>query len=494
MAVQAERVLSKDDILARYLNTVYMGDSMFGVEAASPVVLPKPPSSSPCRRPPCWPGCCRPRASTRPAPTPRRPRAAATCPRPHGDVPHGHSRRGGQGPGRERQWSIPRPGWRPLPVLPGLPPDLPPEVRKGYSPNIVYRREPADRDHPRPPSPGAAQNIRDDRRCRQAQGPRGGAGVGRAADRITSAPWSAAHWDDSKVNLALGRLGGGSGRQAGSSFKPFVLARAFEPAHRPTRRYSAPSCITPRGFDKPGLQLRAAAATASVDLRTATEKSINTVFAQLIVDVGIKQTAELAKRLGITSIDLEQAGSTAGSPSAPRRSRRSTWPRPSACSPTTACGPSPTPVLTITDRDGDVLEDNTQSRPDQAGARGIVADNVTNVLTGRDRRRHRHRGRHRPPGGRQDRHVRGCQNAWFVGYTPMLSTAVWMGYTDRATSRCGGPRRRLRGRRHLAGPHLARLHGRSHEGRRTAAVLAPRPRCPAGPSMRPRPESWPRSD
>src|SRR5690606_19319817 len=35
-------------------------------------------------------------------------------------------------------------------------------------------------------------------------------------------------FDDSSVNLALGSLGGGSGRQAGSSFKPFVLARALE--------------------------------------------------------------------------------------------------------------------------------------------------------------------------------------------------------------------------------------------------------------------------
>src|SRR5438445_9963223 len=55
-------------------------------------------------------------------------------------------------------------------------------------------------------------------------------------------------WNESKVNLALGKLGGGSGRQAGSSFKPFVLARAFEAGVSPNKTYSAPSCITPRGF------------------------------------------------------------------------------------------------------------------------------------------------------------------------------------------------------------------------------------------------------
>src|SRR5207244_9238057 len=35
IAAQIERVLSKDEILAKYLNTVYMGDSVFGVQAAA---------------------------------------------------------------------------------------------------------------------------------------------------------------------------------------------------------------------------------------------------------------------------------------------------------------------------------------------------------------------------------------------------------------------------------------------------------------------------
>ena len=143
------------------------------------------------------------------------------------------------------------------------------------------------------------------------------------------------------MNLALGRLGGGSGRQAGSSFKPFVLARAFEAGVSPNKVYSAPSSITPRGFTAPVSNYEGGA-YGSANLYKAIEKSINTVFVQLIVDVGIKQTAELAKRLGITSIDLTSR-STAASPSAPRRSRRSTCRRPSACSAPGACGPSPRP-------------------------------------------------------------------------------------------------------------------------------------------------------
>src|ERR1044071_10093368 len=42
IAAQVERVLTKDEILAKYLNTVYMGDSVFGVEAAAQSYFKKP--------------------------------------------------------------------------------------------------------------------------------------------------------------------------------------------------------------------------------------------------------------------------------------------------------------------------------------------------------------------------------------------------------------------------------------------------------------------
>ena len=39
------------------------------------------------------------------------------------------------------------------------------------------------------------------------------------------------------------------------------------------------------------------------------------------------------------------------------------------------------------------------------------------------------------PGGRQDRHDRQLhRDAWFVGYTPTLSTAVWIGYPNAQRS------------------------------------------------------------
>ncbi len=41
--------------------------------------------------------------------------------------------------------------------------------------------------------------------------------------------------------MALGRLGGGSGRQPGSAFKPIVLALAYELGAAPTDLVEAPA-------------------------------------------------------------------------------------------------------------------------------------------------------------------------------------------------------------------------------------------------------------
>ena len=85
----------------------------------------------------------------------------------------------------------------------------------------------------------------------------------------------------SQVNLALGACpegyeapaegpicmaGGGTGRQPGSAFKPFTLAKAFEEGIGPSRVYSGPGSYTVpncTGDDAPSATSRAAATAAS---------------------------------------------------------------------------------------------------------------------------------------------------------------------------------------------------------------------------------------
>ncbi|MGH9152956.1 MAG: penicillin-binding transpeptidase domain-containing protein, partial [Acidimicrobiales bacterium] len=89
-----------------------------------------------------------------------------------------------------------------------------------------------------------------------------------------------------------------------------------------------------------------------------------------------------------------------------------------------------TPVVRVTTADGQVLEDNT----DRKGRRVLPASVARNVTAALDEVVDSGTGRAADIGrpdvagktGTTDNH----SDAWFVGFTPELSTAVWMGYAD----------------------------------------------------------------
>jgi membrane peptidoglycan carboxypeptidase len=89
----------------------------------------------------------------------------------------------------------------------------------------------------------------------------------------------------------------------GSAFKPFVLAAAFEQGVPPTQTYSSssPFC-SPLWQDEDGCVSNAeGTGKGRVDLWTATEDSINVVFAQLILDIGPETVPPVASKMGVTN-------------------------------------------------------------------------------------------------------------------------------------------------------------------------------------------------
>ncbi|MGH2769549.1 MAG: penicillin-binding protein [Actinomycetota bacterium] len=108
-----------------------------------------------------------------------------------------------------------------------------------------------------------------------------------------------------KVNLALGREGGGSGRQSGSAFKPFVLAAALTKGKHLSDVYPADSCIDIPGADAGGAwhvcNYEDSDFGSSLTVREATIKSVNVVYAQMIMDVGAQEVIDVAKRMGVRS-------------------------------------------------------------------------------------------------------------------------------------------------------------------------------------------------
>ena len=108
-----------------------------------------------------------------------------------------------------------------------------------------------------------------------------------------------------KVNLAVGRGGGGLGRQAGSTFKPFALAEAVREGYTVESAFPAPpKVILPRadnGKDWEVENYEEKDFGDEVNLIDATRNSINTVYAQLVVTLGASKVKAMAEDLGITS-------------------------------------------------------------------------------------------------------------------------------------------------------------------------------------------------
>jgi membrane peptidoglycan carboxypeptidase len=166
-----------------------------------------------------------------------------------------------------------------------------------------------------------------------------------------------------------------------------------------------------------------------MNLKQATGASVNTVFAQLINDVGIKDTAEMAKKLGISSNSyipkVHGLSYTLGvEPVSPldmasaygvfdNHGRRA----------------EPIPVLTVKDSTGKVLEDNSKPATSQVIAAN-VADNVTDLLrapVAPGGTAYPRADIGRPAAGKTGT-TEDNVDAWFVGFTPTVSTSVWMGY------------------------------------------------------------------
>jgi penicillin-binding protein 1A len=425
LAIQAERVYSKDEILARYLNTVYLGESTFGVEAASQSYFRKPAKDLTLSEAALLAGVI-------PAPSVYSPRANPEIAEQRRLLVLdllGRYRMAT--PDEVAAARADKPVVHPPPKLETQYPWFMDYLRvyllhvKGYTAQQIYGGSLRIETTFDPRLQAAAEAAV--RRLDRPKDPEAALAAIEPQTGFVRALVGGRNWDASQVNLALGRLGGGSGRQAGSSFKPYVLATAFENGLTPDKRYRAPSCVRPRGFDKPVCNY-GGSGYGSLDLRTATMKSVNTVFAQLIADVGVNKTAELALRMGIKGIDLKQKqyGVLAlGTQETSVLEQASAY----GVFANHGVRVEPTPVLRILDVHGETIEDNRQ--PD--GKRVLsepVADNVTSVLQGVVQKGTARRADIGRPAAGKTGTSENWENAWFVGYTPTLATAVWMGYPN----------------------------------------------------------------
>ncbi len=230
---------------------------------------------------------------------------------------------------------------------------------------------------------------------------------------------------ESKVNLALGPEAGGSGRQAGSTFKPIVLAAAVEAGIPVRTTYPAPARIR---IDTAGGPWEVAnfgnTDYGSLDLVEGTVHSSNTVYAQLMDEVGPEAVVRTASRLGISS-ELQPLPSLAlgAQEVSPLEMAR-------AFSTFANRGTRTTPhyVTRVVDHRGTTIHTTEVERADVMPTQH--ADLVNWVLRQAvERGTGRAAAIGRPVAGKTGT-TQDFGDAWFVGYTPGYTTAVWMGYPE----------------------------------------------------------------
>lgn len=239
----------------------------------------------------------------------------------------------------------------------------------------------------------------------------------------------------SQVNLAVSGLKlktetfGGTGRQSGSSFKAFTLAAAMKEGYDLNKYWQGPASITIPSSDcytngAPWQLSNASDSEAGTfTLKAATAYSVNTVFAQVAAQLGPQKIVDMAHLLGIRSrldpvcsitlgveavnpLEMTNAYATLAAHGARR------W---------------ADPLVQLTNRNGKVIDD-VSAKPKQvldANDANLVTYALQDVITygtGTVARL-------------SDRSAAGktgtAQNyvdAWFCGYTPQLATCVWVGY------------------------------------------------------------------
>jgi penicillin-binding protein 1A len=223
-------------------------------------------------------------------------------------------------------------------------------------------------------------------------------------------------------------------RQPGSSFKPFVLASALKQGISPDTTFVSGPISIPLGDRVWSVHNYENSDLGTIPLTTATTMSDNTVYAQLTRLVGPAAIVKTAHSFGITSPlknyfaiglgaeavnPLEMARAFSGFANGGRRIDGA------------AFGNRPRAIRLVYGDNGKLVDNNhvLSTRvlsPNTAALLNSLLERVVTAGTGK---------KAQLADGRQVAGKTGTTenygDAWFVGYTPQLAVAVWVGYPNK---------------------------------------------------------------
>jgi penicillin-binding protein 1A len=252
---------------------------------------------------------------------------------------------------------------------------------------------------------------------------------------------SSASYESSNYNLAAQ-----GHRQPGSSFKPFVLATAIDQGIDPDSTYysgSSPKSLSMGQYAEPWVVNNAGDTEGggTMSLRDATVGSVNVVYAQLGLDVGPENFDEMARDLGADvvsdAVPAEAIGGlTVGVSPLGMANAYATFASGGVHHDATAIDRVEFPNGEVDDPDNDA-----GNRVLTEGEAYTVTDILEGVITGGTGTAANYCGTGDAEAGKTGT-TDNNTDAWFVGYTRNLATAVWSGYptinTPMGSSAFGG--------------------------------------------------------
>ncbi|MFF7161067.1 transglycosylase domain-containing protein [Streptomyces sp. NPDC008086] len=249
--------------------------------------------------------------------------------------------------------------------------------------------------------------------------------------------------NETELNYSVDKAYGGSnfGFPTGSTFKPFVAAAALEEGRPPTQEYSSPYQMeypspVQRCDSSPWTNLKGEPVENESEsergpyrLKKAMELSVNTYFVQMVADIGLCPVVNITDKLQVRQGNGDKLpetpaitlGSVGLSPLTMASAYAAFASRGMYC--------TPIAIESISQKVGG--QQKSLEVPKSTCSRAMseqTADTINNLLqgvvdsgTGKE-------------AGLTDRDSAGKtgttderRNAWFVGYTPNLSGAVWVG-------------------------------------------------------------------
>jgi penicillin-binding protein 1A len=217
-------------------------------------------------------------------------------------------------------------------------------------------------------------------------------------------------------------------RQPGSAFKPFVYAAALEAGYTPATVISQLNdpIATPQGDWVPA---DGHSTADEMTLRTGLSTSSNRAAVRLLQEVGIPRAVQYAQTLGVGDV-----------PSVPSLALGSGEVTLAAMTAAYAAfanrGNVPTPIVVrrVEDRSGRVLYETKEVSVRAISERTafLMANMLADVIDAGTAHRARRMGFALPAAGKTGT-TNDFHDAWFVGFTPKLVAGVWVGFDQPQT-------------------------------------------------------------